>query len=150
MKRINCIVQEHQFSNEDVRNIEAGFREIYRNHYSEEDLKVLWMIFPEGSAYSERKPSNAIVILVEVNDDVTKEKREELMALYSRFLFENYNVSPLDTVITVANSSWIDRFFEAQQKRVRPIYRPWITLKTMFTALTSKRKNGFLRLRVKY
>ena len=150
MKRINCIVQAHQFSKEAIRNIEAGFREIYANNYSKEPLTVTWMIFPEGYAYSERKPSNASVILVEVNDDVTKAKREELMSLFSQYLFKNYQVSPLDSIITVANSSWISAFMEAQQKRVQPMYRPWIKLKTMFTALTSKWANGYMRLRVRY
>ena len=150
MKRINCIVQANQFSKEAIRNIEAGFREIYANNYSKEALTVTWMIFPEGYAYSERKPSNASVILVEVNDDVTKAKREELMSLFSQFLFKNYKVSPLDSIITVANASWVSAFMEAQQKRIQPMYRPWIKLKTMFTALTSKWTNGYMRLRVRY
>ena len=138
------------FSKEEIRKIESGFREIYRKHYSQEKLSVFWMIFPKGYAFSERKPSNATVILVEVDDDITKAKREELMGLFSQFLLNNHNVSPLDSIITVANSSWVDRFMEAQQNRVHPWYRPWIKLKTMFTALTSKWKNGFLRLRVRY
>lgn len=150
MKRINCLVQEHKFTKEEIRKIEAGFRALYREHYSEEKLTVFWMIFPKGSAYAERKPSNGTLILIEVNEDITKAKREELMHVYSEFLLDNYNVSPLDTVITVANKSWVDSFFAAQQKRIHPMYRPWITFKTMFTALTSKMINGYLRLRVKY
>lgn len=150
MKRINCLVQEHKFTKAEIRKIEAGFRELYKNHYSDEKLTVFWMIFPEGSAYAERKPSNGTLILLEVNEDITKAKREELMQLYSQFLLKNYDVSPLDTVITVANSSWVDSFFAAQQKRIHPRYRLWITFKNMFTALTSKLTNGFLRLRVKY
>lgn len=150
MKRINCLVQKHKFSKEEIKQIEAGFRDIYSNHYSKEKLTIFWMIFPEGYAYSERKPSNATVILVEVDNDITKAKREELMGLFSRFLLNDHNVSPLDSIITVANSSWVDSFFAAQQKRAHPLYRPWIKFKTMFTALTSKWTNGFLRLRVKY
>jgi hypothetical protein len=138
------------FSKEDIKNIEAGFRDIYKKNYTEEKLTIFWMIFPKGYAYSERKASNATVILVEVNDDITTAKREELMSLYSQFLLNNYHVSPLDSIITVANSSWVDRFFDAQQKRVHPMYRPWIKLKTLFTALSSKWTNGFLRLRVRY
>ncbi len=80
MKRINCLVQEHQFSKEEIRKIEVGFRDIYRDHYSTEKLTVFWMIFPEGSAYSERKPSNGTIILIEVDEDITKDKREELMS----------------------------------------------------------------------
>ena len=148
MKRINCLVQQHQFSKEEIKEIEAGYREIYGDHYSTEKLTVFWMIFPEGSAYAERKPSNGTIILIEVDEDITKEKREELMRLYSNFLLKNFNVSPLDTVITVANTSWVDSFFTAQQKRIHPKYRLWIQIKTLFTALTSKWMNGFLRLRV--
>lgn len=150
MKRINCLVQEHQFSSSEIKKIEAGFKALYKTHYSEDKLTVLWMIFPKGSAFAERKPSNGTIILIEVEDDITKAKREELMHVYSQFLLENYSISHLDTVITVANTSWVDRFFAAQQKRIHPIYRPWITLKTMYTALTSKMTHGFLRLRIKY
>lgn len=150
MKRINCLVQEHMFSKEEIKKIEAGFRKIYSENYSDEKLTIFWMIFPKGSAYSERKPSNATIILVEVNDDIEKAKREDLMQLYSNFLLEEYKISPLDSIITVANSSWVDQFFAAQQNRIHPMYRPWIKLKTLFTALTSKWTNGYLRLRVKY
>lgn len=138
------------FSKADIRKMEAGFREIYSNNYSEERLSIFWMIIPEGYAYSERKPSNATVILVEVNDDITKSKREELMGLFSQFLLDNFSISPLDSVITVANASWVNSFFEAQRKRIHPLYRPWISLKMMFAAFSSKLMNGYLRLRLRY
>ena len=150
MKRINCIVQEHQFSKDQIKEIEIGFRELYRTHYSDEKLNILWMILPEGYAFSERKPSDATVIMVEVDNDISKEKREEMMNLFSGFLLENYKISPLDSIITVANSDWVDAFFNAQKKRVSPLFRPLITFKTMWTALMSKRQNGFMRLRVRY
>ncbi|MEM6800813.1 MAG: hypothetical protein AAF696_05385, partial [Bacteroidota bacterium] len=149
-KRISCLVQKHKFTKAQIREIEAGFRELYKNNYSEEKLKVFWTIFPEGSAYAERKPSNGTIILIEVDEEVRREKREELMGLYSQFLFKNYNISLLDTIITVANTSWVESFLAAQQKRIHPRYRAWIGFKTMFTALTSKWTHGFLRLRVKY
>ena len=138
------------FSKKEIKKIEAGFRDIYKQHYSEEPLSIFWMVFPKGSAFSERKPSNATVIMVEVDDDITKAKREEMMSLYSNFLLNNHDISPLDSIITVANSEWVNRFFEAQQNRVHPRYRFWIKFKTMFTALTSKFMHGYLRLRVKY
>ena len=150
MKRINCLVQQHMFPKEAIRNVEVGFREIYNKHYSKEELSITWMVFPKGSAYSERKLSNATVILVEVDNDVTKAKREELMNLFSQYLFTHYKISPLDSIITVANSSWVQRFLAAQQNRIHPRYRLWIKFKTMFTALTSKWMHGYLRLRVKY
>ena len=150
MKRINCIIQEHLFSKEEIKKIEAGFKKIYRKHYSQDKVSVFWMIFPKGYAFSERKPSNATVILVEVDENITAEKREELMHLFSKYLLNNFRVSPLDSIITVANSSWVNAFFEAQQNRVSAFYRPWIKFKTIFTALTSKWINGYLRLRVRY
>ncbi|MEM6723492.1 MAG: hypothetical protein AAF598_05600 [Bacteroidota bacterium] len=150
MKRINCLVQAHQFSKAQIKAIEAGFKALYHQHYRAEKLQVFWMIFPEGNAFSERKASNGIIILIEVDNDISKEKREELMSVYSQFLFTNYQVSPLDTVITVANTPWVDDFFAAQKQRIHPSSRTWITLRTLFTAFSSKLANGFLRLRIKY
>lgn len=125
MKRINCIVQEHQFSSSEIKAIEASFKALYKTHYSDEKLTVLWMIFPKGSAFAERKASNGTIILIEVEDDIDKVKREELMQVYSQFLLENYSISPLDTVITVANTSWVDRFFcstaKADSSHVSPL-----------------------------
>ena len=150
MKKATCLIQQHMFSKKEIQKMEAGFREIYSTHYSEEKLSIFWMVFPKGYAYSERKPSNATVILVEVENDITKAKREELMSLFSQFLLNKHNISPLDSIITVANSSWVNQFFAAQQKRVHPFYRSWINFKTLFTAFTSKLMNGYLRLRVRY
>ncbi|MEL6255464.1 MAG: hypothetical protein AAFR87_25895, partial [Bacteroidota bacterium] len=117
---------------------------------SDEKLNMLWMILPDGYAYSERKASEAAVIVVEVNENIPQTKREELMSLFSHYLLSNFKISPLDSVITVANSSWVDSFFSAQRKRIYRFYRPWITFKMMSTALVSKFTNGFMRLRVRY
>jgi len=150
MKKILCLVQQHMFSKAEIKKMEEGFRELYSKHYSKERLNVIWMIMPDGYAYSERKPSNAAVILIEVNETITQTKREEMMKLFSQFLLTNFSISPLDSIITVANSAWVDSFFDAQRKRIHPLYRPWITLKIMFTALMSKLTNGYARLRVRY
>lgn len=150
MKKALCLVQKHMFSKEDIQRLEVGIKNIYQRHYSNEKVNMLWMVMPKGYAYSERKPSNASVIMVEVDNDITQAKREELMGLISRFLLDNFEISPLDSVITVANSSFVNAFFEAQRKRIHPLYRPWITLKMMTTALLSKFTQGYLRLRVKY
>jgi hypothetical protein len=138
------------FSTSEIRAIEKGFRNIYSNDYSQEKVNVLWMIIPKGYAYSERKPSNAAVILVEVDEGISKEKREELMGLFSQFLLAEFKISPLDSVITVANSSFVNAFFDAQKKRIHPLYRPWISFKMISSGIISKISNGYFRLRVRY
>lgn len=150
MKRISCIVQKHMFSHADIRKLEKGLRAIYKENYSDEKVNVIWMVMPKGSAYSERKPSEATIILVEVDDDIEQTKREELMSLFSQYLFQNFKISPLDSIISVANSSYVQQFVAAQQNRVHPKSRKWIGLKTMGTALFSKFTNGYMKLRVKY
>ncbi len=148
MKKIVCIVQENMFLKAEIRKIEAGFKEIYSQHYSREKLTVLWRIMPKGYAYSERKLSEATIIMIEVGEEITKEKREELMHLYSQFLLNNFKISPLDSVISVANSSFVNQFFAAQTNRVHPRHRRWIGLKMKAAALTSKWTNGYYKLRV--
>lgn len=150
MKRANCIVQEGMFSNPEIKRIEAGLKEIYQNNYSQEGLNVTWMIMPKGYAYSERQLSEAVIILIEVDEDIEQGKREELMSLFSQFLLSNFKISPLDSVISVANSSFINQFAAAQQSRIHPSARKWTRLKMIFTALTSKWTKGYLRLRVRY
>ena len=150
MKKIICIVQEHMFSKSDIREMESGLRDIYRNNYKDEKLSVLWMVMPEGYAYSERKPSNALVLMAEVDEDISKMKREELLSLISKFLLNNFKISPLDAVITVPNTSFVNAFMASQKNRIHPLHRPLINFKQLFTALSSKWRNGYLRLRVKY
>ena len=150
MKKLVGLVQKHTFSDEEIRRLEAGFREIYRENYSREKVAIFWMVIPEGYAFSERKRSNATIMLVEVDEDIAETKREDLMHLLSKFLLDNFDISPLDSVITVANSSFVNAFFNAQRKRINPIYRPWITTKMMASALISKITKGYFRLRVRY
>ena len=123
MKKIVGIIQEHMFTNDQIKRLESGLREIYRNHYSKEEVVVLWRIMQEGYAFSERKPSHATIILVEVDEGITQVKREELMDLCSQFLLNNFSVSPLDSLITVPNSSFVNQFLEAQRQRIDPAYR---------------------------
>lgn len=149
MKRIVCTVQEHQFSNKQIKKLEAGLKEIYKNNYSQEAVKVLWMVMPKGYAYSERKLSHAIIILVEVDGDIAQEKREVLMHLFSQFLLENFNISPLDLVLSVANSSYVNQFTKSQIKRIHPDHRRRIRFKFYMTALSSKFLKGHSRIRVR-
>ena len=149
MKKIVCLVQKNMFSNKELKKLDDGFKAIYKKNYSQESVNVFWMIMPKGYAYSERKLSKATIIMVEVNEDIQKEKREELMRLFSQFLLKSFHVSPLDSLITVANSSFVKQFLEAQQNRIHPLYRPWINLKTRTTVIASKLTNGYYRLRVK-
>ena len=123
MKKIVGIIQEHMFTKDEIKRLESGLREIYRNHYSREEVVVSWRIMPEGYAFSERKPSHATIILVEVDAEITQVKREELMGLCSQFLLNNFSVSPLDSLITVPNSSFVNQFLEAQRQRIDPAHR---------------------------
>lgn len=150
MKRITCIVQKHMFSHADIRKLEKGLKATYKENYSDEKVNVIWMVMPKGSAYSERKESKATIIIVEVNNDIQQSRREKLMQLFSQHLLENFSISPLDSIISVANSSSVEQFFAAQQNRVHPKSRTWIRLKMMGTALFSKFTNGYMKLRVKY
>ncbi len=149
MKRIICTVQENQFSHRQIRKLGAGLKEIYKNNYSREAVSVLWMVMPKGYAYSERKLSHATIILVEVDSDIKQEKREALMHLFSQFLLENFHISPLDLVLSVANSSYLKQFGESQIKRIHPEHRRRISLKSHLTAITSKLLHGYGRIRVR-
>ena len=124
MKKMVGIIQEHMYTHSDIKIFEAGIRKIYQEHYDpNKSLNVLWMVMPKWYGYSERKLSEATVIVIEVDEDITQEKREELMGRCSRFLLDNFNVSPLDSVISVANTSFVDAFFEAQQRRISSSHR---------------------------
>ena len=149
MKHIVCIVQQHMFDKAKVKRLQSGLRRLYKENYSTEPTKVLWMIMPKGYAFSERKESNATILLIEVDENITKEKREGLMTIFSNHLLDNFDISPLDSIITVANTSYIQQFMAGQQRRVAPSARFWIKLKTLFFAIISKLLNGYVQLRVR-
>lgn len=118
MKKIVGIVQAHMYSEDELKYLRSGLREIYRDHYdASQPVTVLWMVMEKGYAYSERKLSEATIIIIEVDEDITQEKREALMDMFSQYLLKNFNVSPLDSLITVANTSFVNQFFAAQQER---------------------------------
>ena len=149
MKKILCVAPENVFSKTDIINLESGLKTIFKKHYSAtEKVVVIWMLMPEGYAFSERKASQAVIIMVEVNEGMEQKERENLMRIYSQFLLSSFNVSPLDSLITVANSSFVNQFFAAQRKRVRSQYRPIITLKLLYTALRTKLIHGYYKLKV--
>lgn len=149
MKKILGIIQEHMFSEEEIKRFEEGLRRIYKNNYSDEKVSVIWMVMPDGYAYSERKPSHAVVMMMEVEESITQENREKLLFAVSKFLMNNFNISPLDSVITAPNSSYVNAFLEAQQKRIDAKYRPFVNLKILGKAFWSKITKGFTRLPVK-
>ena len=118
MKKIFGVLQEHMFSPEDIQRLESGLKAIYKKNYSEEELIVIWRVMSKGFAYSERKLSNAVVLMMEVDETISQENREKLLFAASNFLVDNFKVSPLDSVITAPNSSYINAFMEAQQSQM--------------------------------
>ncbi|MEO1652933.1 MAG: hypothetical protein AAFU64_05270 [Bacteroidota bacterium] len=149
MKRIVCTVQEHMFLPTQIQAIEKGLKEIYKKHYRDEKLRVFWLVMPKGYAYSERKLSEASIILVEVDNDIQSKKREALMHLFSQYLLKEFKLSPLDLMLSVSNSSYMDQFMASQKNRVDPRSRGWISLKMLWTAFYSKFSQGYMKLRVK-
>lgn len=149
MKRIITIVQEHLFSKKEIRALEAGIKSIYQKNYSNEDVKMIWMVMPKGYAYSERKLSNAVVMMMEVENNTEQSKREQLLFAVSKFLLDNFSISPLDSVITAPDASYIDAFSKAQQNRIDAKYRPFINLKIMGKIFWSKITDGFLKLPIR-
>lgn len=150
MKKCLFLAQKNSFSSAEIKQMEGAFLSIYHQQYPQEKLQFLWMLSPKGYAYTERQSSNAVVVIVEVEENIDKVKREELMHFFSNYLLEAFRISPLDSVITVANSSFVNAFFEAQKRRIAIRYRPWISLKMMSSGLLSKLSQGFFRLRVRY
>ena len=151
MKKIIGIIQDDTYSDAEIKQLESGLRDIYRLNYSEKEKPVvLWMIMPKGFAYAERKLSHATILLIEVDEETGQEKREKLMKLFSEFLLENFKISPLDSVITVANSSFVNGFFKAQNERVKPIMRPFTSLKVIGGALGNKLTKGYMTIPVRY
>ena len=150
MKKILGVIQEHMFTNADIRSLEQGLRRIYRERYDDKSkVTVLWMVMPKGFAYAERKPSNAAILMIEADEDISQTKREELMGHFSSFLLENFSISPLDSVITVANSSFVNQFFDAQKKRIKSSRRVAMNLRILWQAFKSKWTNGYLKLLVR-
>jgi len=118
MKKIFGIVQTHMFSKEDLQQLEAGLKAVYQENYKAEELMVIWRVMAKGFAYSERKLSNALVLLMEVEETIGQEKREQLLFAASNYLLDNFNISPLDAVITAPNASYVNAFMEAQQSQM--------------------------------
>jgi len=118
MKKMFGILQEHMFSQEDIQRLESGLKAVYKKNYSDEELMVIWRVMSKGFAYSERKLSNAIVLMMEVEETISQENREQLLFAASKFLLDNFKVSPLDSVITAPNSSYINAFMQAQQSQI--------------------------------
>ena len=125
-----------------------GIKEIYTTHQSNEKARVHWMIMPKGYAYSERKYSQATIILVEVDSEIEQKSREDLMQLLSKFLLDNFNISPLELVLSVANTSFINQYANSQRQRVHPLHRWRIRFKAIITSLTSKLLNGYSQILV--
>ena len=149
MKRIVGVVQEQMFRPDALRRLKAGLKAIYRAHDPSERVVVLFMVVPPGYAYSERKPSEATILVIEVDDGTAQSKREAMMADFSRLLLDDFRVSPLDNVITVADTSFVSAFFDAQRNRIDRSQRLRINARLYGAALLSRLREGYLRLPMK-
>ena len=86
MKKCLFLAQENSFSSAEIKQIEEAFLNIYHQQYPQEKLQFLWMLSPKGYAYTERQPSNAVVVMVEVEKNIDTAKREELTFVFNYLL----------------------------------------------------------------
>ena len=148
MRKILCTIPQGTFSREQVLALEASLKQTYASHLGDrERVVVIWCELPPGQGFTERRPSEVSLVMVEVEDGLDAKRREAAMMALATEWARIASVDLEHLMLTLADRSLFDRYLAANRNRVRRRSRPWFLLGTMFHLWRSWSRQGYLSIR---
>ncbi len=119
--RANCMIQQGQLTDVQVRHLESQLVMTYRHHFgSEWQVRVVWLSLPPGQAFVEGRPSRSSTIQIAVPDGTDDDKRHAFMRDVSRFWLGYTGCTRDELVLSVPDESYALRFLQANMDRFDP------------------------------
>lgn len=79
MRKALITIQDNQFSETQIQQLDAILKDNYREHVSQEKLLSIWCHVPEGQAYTNYQGSQSSIITIECENNFSQPQREQML-----------------------------------------------------------------------
>jgi len=102
MRNVNCIVQDGQIADTLVPRLEAGLASIVKSFFGD-GIEVNWTHVAKGSGFTGGVPSSSSLVSLGVPQDITQERRVELLSALCEMWAETTDCHVNEVVATAVN-----------------------------------------------
>lgn len=144
MKRILVTVQDRQFDDAQIKQLQALLREHYACHVSRERLTLIWTLMPAGQAYTNYAPSRSSIVTMECADGFPQAQRVSLLQACARDWTALTGQHPDELMISLIDQQLFNRLMASNRDRLSATGRLRMGLHMLTSLLGARLRRGFL------
>lgn len=141
MKKILCTIQQDQFTDAQIGQLEALLRRHYAEHVSTAKAAVVWCVVPPGQAYTDYQVSQSSIVTMECENNFPQEKRIALLQACEKDWLAITGQHPDHLMLSLVEEALFSVFVKSNQNRLSPLGRikfVWHMLSSLFSSKFSK------------
>ena len=144
MNKILCTVQASQFSDGQIKTLEAILRRHYAEFVSSDRAAVIWCIIPQGQAYTDYQPSQSSLVTMECEIGFPQEKRIALLKRCAGDWLDVTGQHKDHLMLALVEADKFKLLLDSNQQRLSPFGRLQFVLHMFTSLLVSKFSKGYL------
>ncbi|MBO9413575.1 MULTISPECIES: hypothetical protein [unclassified Ruegeria] len=137
-------IQDGQISLEQIKQLEAALRDLYRQHVGPDKLTVIWNVADAQHTITDRKWSRSSSCSVAVPDGFSNDKRETFLLELDRTWRAITGQHPDQTSFVAFDNARFQEVMNGNLERLSPLGRLLFLTRMTFRLMRSKRRNGVL------
>jgi len=144
MKKILVTIQQNQFSNQQIRDLQQVLLNNYKQYVSAVKPTVVWCVVPTGQAYTEYKPSQSSLVTMECEDNFPQAKRIEMLKACEQGWLSITGQHTDQLMLALVESRLFKDIVDSNQNRLSGLGRFRMGLHLVKSFITSKIRQGVL------
>lgn len=144
MKKILVTIQQNQFSNQQIKDLQQVLLNHYQKHVSSEKPTVIWCIVPTGQAYTEYKPSQSSLVTMECCDNFPQSQRIAMLKDCERDWLAITGQHPDQLLLALVESHLFQQILKSNQSRLSALGRLRMGLHLLKSFSLSTFRHGLL------
>ncbi|MGB1580435.1 MAG: hypothetical protein ACPHER_02885 [Nevskiales bacterium] len=144
MNKILCTVQAGQFSDAQIKTLEALLRRHYASLVSTGPVSVIWGLIPKGQAYTDYQPSQSSLVTMECAVGFSQEKRVALLQACAQDWLAETGQHSDHLLLSLVEADRFKQLLDSNQDRLSPLGRLQFVLHMLTSLLRSKLSKGYL------
>lgn len=140
-------VQEGQFSNDQIKALEATLRRNYAEHVSAARITVIWCVIPGGQAFTNYRPSQTSLISMECDAGFPQDGRVKLLHACEHDWTAITGQSPDQVMLSLIEADVFNDVLDGNRLRLSKAGNLKLQWHMLTSLLRSKLGKGYLSFR---
>jgi len=144
MAKILVSVQADQFTDDQIKRLEAVLRRNYAEHVTDTKVTVIWCVVPQGQFYTNYKLSRSSLISMECEPGFPQDRREQLLHACGSDWAAITGQDQNEVMLTLLEQELFNTAFSSTRDRLTAAGRIRFLWHTISSLVSSKVRKGYL------